>query len=71
MSVTFPPEQKVVGPEGVIVGLAGKGFTVTETCRFTVENPSLTATRYVVLTEGVAVGFARVDENPAGTELHK
>jgi hypothetical protein len=27
--VTLPPEQKVVGPPGVIVGVAGIGFTVT------------------------------------------
>ena len=29
VSVTLPPAQKVVGPEAVIVGVAGKGFTVT------------------------------------------
>ena len=29
VSVTLPPEQKVVGPEAVMVGVAGKGFTVT------------------------------------------
>jgi len=71
VSVTLPPEQKVVGPEGVIVGLAGKGLTVTETCLFTVEYPSLTVTRYVVLIEGVATGFARVDVNPAGIEVQE
>jgi hypothetical protein len=27
--VTLPPEQKVVGPEAVIVGVDGKAFTVT------------------------------------------
>ncbi len=27
--VTLPPEQKVVAPEGVIVGVAGTGLTVT------------------------------------------
>ena len=30
-SVTLPPEQKVVGPPGVTVGVAGVGFTVTTT----------------------------------------
>jgi hypothetical protein len=35
----------------------------------TVEKPSFTVTLYVVLAEGVAVGFASVDVNPAGTEL--
>jgi hypothetical protein len=69
--VTLPPEQKVVGPEGVMDGLAGTGFTVTETCRFTVENPSLTATRYVVLREGVATGFASDEVNPPGIELQE
>ena len=27
--VTLPPAQKVVGPLGVMVGVAGSGFTVT------------------------------------------
>lgn len=27
--MTEPPEQKVVGPLAVIVGIAGSGFTVT------------------------------------------
>ena len=27
--MTLPPIQKVVGPEGVIVGVAGKALTVT------------------------------------------
>jgi len=30
-SVTLPPVQNVVAPEGVIVGVAGIGFTVTTT----------------------------------------
>ena len=71
MSVTLPPAQKVVGPDAVINGFDGKELTVTDTCPFTVENPSFTATLYVVLTDGVAVGFAMVDENPAGTELQR
>ena len=29
VSVTLPPAQKVVGPPGVIVGVAGIGLTVT------------------------------------------
>ncbi len=29
VNVTLPPVQKVVGPSGVIVGVAGVGFTVT------------------------------------------
>jgi hypothetical protein len=29
VNVTMPPVQKVVGPSGVIVGIAGIGFTVT------------------------------------------
>jgi hypothetical protein len=29
VSVTLPPAQKVVGPLGVIVGVAGAGVTVT------------------------------------------
>jgi hypothetical protein len=66
--VTLPPTQKVVAPDAVIVGLAGKALTVTDTCPLTVENPSLTATLYVVLAVGVAVGLARVEENPAGTD---
>jgi hypothetical protein len=67
--VTLPPIQKVVVPEAVMVGCAGKALTVTDTCPLTVEKPSLTVTLYVVLTVGVAVGFASVDVNPAGTEL--
>jgi hypothetical protein len=61
--------QKVVDPEAVIVGCAGKAFTITDTCPLAVEYPSFTVTLYVVLTEGVAVGFARVEVNPAGTEV--
>jgi hypothetical protein len=29
VKVTLPPAQKVVGPPGVMVGVAGIGFTVT------------------------------------------
>ena len=31
VSVTLPPVQNVVGPPGVMVGVAGAAFTVTET----------------------------------------
>ena len=31
VNTTFPPIQKLVGPEAVIVGTAGVGFTVTVT----------------------------------------
>ena len=30
VNVTDPPAQNVVGPPGVIAGVAGSGFTVTE-----------------------------------------
>ena len=30
VSTTLPPEQNVVGPPSVIVGVGGVGFTVTE-----------------------------------------
>jgi hypothetical protein len=61
--------QKVVDPEAVIVGCAGKAFTITDTCPLAVEYPSFTVTLYVVLTVGVAVGFARVEVNPAGADV--
>jgi len=67
--VTLPPEQKVVAPEAVMVGCTGKALTVTDTCPLTSVNPSSTVTLYVVLAVGVAVGFARVEENPAGTDV--
>jgi len=54
-----------------MVGIAGKALTVTDTCPLTAENPSSTVTLYVVLAAGVAVGFARAEENPAGTELQR
>ena len=66
--MTLPPTQKVVVPDAVIVGLAGKALTFTDTCSLTVENPSLTATLYVVLAVGVAVGLASVEVKPAGTD---
>jgi hypothetical protein len=52
-----------------MVGIAGKALTVTDICPLTSENPSSTVTLYVVLAVGVAVGFARVELNPAGTDV--
>jgi len=67
--VTLPPAQNVDAPEAEMVGCAGKALTVTDTCPLTSENPSSTVTLYVVLAVGVAVGFARVEVNPAGTDV--
>jgi hypothetical protein len=53
----------------VTVGVAGIAFTVTETWEFTVENPSLTATEYAVLTDGITVGLAELEVKPAGFEV--
>ena len=39
MSVTFCPEQKVVGPLGVMVGVAGNGNTVTTVAADVDEQP--------------------------------
>ena len=45
VKVTLPPEQKVVGPPAVIVGVAGVGFTVTTVPAEVVEHvPLLTLT---------------------------
>ena len=55
VNVTLPPEQKVVGPPGVIVGVAGVGFTVTvvpaEVAE--VQPPVVTETVYVPEVETV------------------
>ena len=41
--VTLPPAQNVVGPDGLIVGVAGVGFTVTVTGSETAEvQPAVT-----------------------------
>ena len=69
VSVTLLTTQKVTGPPAVITGCGGREITVTETCELTVLKPSFTATLYTVLTEGVAVGLARDEVNPAGTEV--
>ena len=55
VKVTLPPAQNVVGPPGVIVGVAGKEFTVPETATFTVAAP-IDAT--VIFPEGVPVADA-------------
>lgn len=39
VSVTEPPEQKVVGPPAVIVGVAGFAFTVTVVVADVAEQP--------------------------------
>lgn len=69
VSVTLPPAQKLAEPSAVITGCGGRALTVTETCALTVLKPSFTATLYTVLTEGVAVGLARDEVNPAGTDV--
>ena len=44
VSVTFPPEQKEVGPDGVMAG-DGVGFTETTTAAYAVQpDPFVTAT---------------------------
>jgi hypothetical protein len=54
VSVTLPPEQKVVGPPAVIVGVAGVGFTVTVVVADVAEHvPLLTDTLYVPPAETV------------------
>lgn len=46
VNVTDPPAQKVVGPPGVIVGVAGVGFTVTTVPAEVAEQPA-----FVTVTE--------------------
>jgi hypothetical protein len=47
VNITEPPEQKVVGPLGVIVGTVGKAFTVTLVATEVAEQkPLLTVTEY-------------------------
>ena len=55
VSTTFPPEQNVVGPPGVMVGAEGVGFTVTVVPADVadVQPPEVTATVYVPLVETV------------------
>ena len=69
VSVTLLPAQKVAEPPAVMDGCGGRALTVTETCALIVLKPSFTATVYTVLTEGVAVGLARDEVNPAGAEV--
>ena len=48
VNTTLPPEQKVVGPLALIVGVAGVGFTVTVTgVEVAVQVPLFTVTEYV------------------------
>jgi hypothetical protein len=51
VKLTLPPVQKVVGPEGVIVGVEGSGFTVTVMAfeGAELQPPLLTTTEYVPL----------------------
>jgi hypothetical protein len=55
LKVTLPPAQKVVGPPGVIVGVAGIGFTVPVTATLAVGAP---VEANVILPEGVPVADA-------------
>ena len=50
---------------------AGKGLTVTRTLLVFVQPVAVivSITVYVVVTRGVTIGFARVEVNPAGTEV--
>jgi hypothetical protein len=69
VTVIVPVATAHVGCVTLTVGIAGIAFTVTETWELTVEKPSLTATEYVVLTDGITVGLAELDVNPAGFEV--
>lgn len=44
VSSTEPPVQNVVGPPGVIVGVAGNGFTVTNVATEVAEQPDALVT---------------------------
>ena len=48
VSVTLPPAQNVVGPPGVIVGVAGSGFTVTSVAEEAALTQVLTSVRTTV-----------------------
>lgn len=54
-SVTFPPAQKVVGPEAVMVGVAGSGLTVTAVGAEVAEQPEASVTVTVKLPELLTV----------------
>ena len=49
VNVTLPPEQKVVAPPAVMVGVAGKALTVTVTDELADVKPSFTTTVYAVV----------------------
>ena len=63
VSVTLPPEQKVVGPPGVMVGAEGMVPTVIVVIAVPVNpSPSVTVSVYVVVDAGFATGLEMVDE---------
>jgi hypothetical protein len=70
VAVRFNVDPSQTGPPLPAVGAAGIALTVTVTCELTIVNPSLTSTLYIVVTNGVAVGFVPVDENPDGFDVH-
>jgi hypothetical protein len=57
VKTTLSPVQKVVGPPAVMVGVAGKEFTVPDTATFTVVTP---VDAKVILPEGVPVADAAI-----------
>ena len=67
---TLPPEQNEVGPPGVIVGVAGVGFTTTFVVPAAEVQPAtVIVTEYVPASAVVAlerVGFCRDDAKPFG-----
>ncbi len=68
--VTLPPAQKVVGPPGVIVGVAGIGLTVTFVVPGADVHPmTVMVTEYVPASAVAAlarVGFCSAELNPFG-----
>ena len=70
VSSTLPPVQKVVGPPGVMVGVAGIGFTTTLVVPAAEVQPlTVTVTEYVPASAAVAlerVGFCRDEAKPFG-----
>src|SRR5204862_74552 len=70
VSVTEPPVQKVVGPPGVIVGVAGMGLTVTLVVPAADVQPlTVMVTEYVPASAAAAperVGFCSAEVKPLG-----
>ena len=68
--VTLPPAQKVVGPPGVIVGVAGVGLTTTLVVPAAEVQPlTVMVTEYVPASAVVAlarVGFCSAEVKPLG-----